>query len=790
MSFPDFEKAISNHDKGIITYNTKSSKPTTTPQPKKSFFSFFRKTNEQLKKNEKNKANELIKTQQKEQKEKEILKIKLAKQKLKELEEELKNQTLTQNIRNKKELQKVNLNYIILENQLKKENNRSLTAMRIRQLYRELNNKSLPDRDKKLKLLEIEGQKRRLNTLAENREKKLVSFIETSKIAEKIKSIMKSYEESTNTNPLKNVIAERNKAIEDGQTTLAKELNEFIVKEQSKKYHNSILSQQKNEENKMKSNAKYILNKLEDTNYDLLYDLINSLASTNSKIRNLNDVILKDKFEKYLSKYPEQKGDIMKILKSVYRLKFNKSIENKKKEIEEKLKSGIKQQNRNQLLVEIKDISSHIDLATGFHDFTQIEYYICNKDQVQYFNDGTNIEDIPLQKIKDLSPIFYANGIFCINPIIGKYTADKESIQNLKQLVNNNSSLLKVTEVDNLNNFPDIVNINECIKNIASFNTKDSLLSKFFEKKILGKATEHGIHEEDKINKNINPYINIPNFESFCAEFLNTIDTIVIVDGGIRKHYTTKYTTKKDKNEKKILTEYFQQQVKMKKGGHMQVGGFDFAFLTPLTFLIFVVSFIVSLRVCYTKKRNGAILKNDYRPCVSNYTWSYVVSGIMATGVIIWLIITQGKGSVPAQGSSFWFEKHMFSVKSDITKNSYAKINNIINIFHKNESKITKRDMKLAAREKYKGDGNKHKNLINDISTLNNSFGFKFKKFFSLYKSKEQKEKESKELITKQKIYKILSNNIETGKETKEKSLNSNKNNNTKNNTTNNTTNE
>ena len=247
---------------------------------------------------------------------------------------------------------------------------------------------------------------------------------------------------------------------------------------------NRLNNQRKYQEQKMNINKNYILTKLESNNYGLLSSLINSLFDT--KLSEPS----KEKFQEYLLENPSKKEDIMKILKSVYRLKYNKSIENKKEEIIKKAKKL--KDNRNQFLAEIKGISSHIDLATGFHDFTGIEYYICNKGQVEKLNDNKNINEISLERIIGLSPIFYANGICSINPIIQEYTSDRESISNsLEKVQNKNFNGIKMSKLSKENkNNPNIIDIDKCIKNIKTFNTKDSLLSKFFEQKILGKATD------------------------------------------------------------------------------------------------------------------------------------------------------------------------------------------------------------------------------------------------------------------------------------------------------------
>ena len=499
-----------------------------------------------------------------------------------------------------------------------------------------------------------------------------------------------------NFNEKKEKLVEREKYLKENTTN-------------SNKIRSNRHNQSKYQIKKMNINKKYILNKLETNNYNLLYRLINSLFDT--KLSEPS----KDKFEEYLSQNPDKKKDIMKILKSVYRLKLNKSMENKKEEINKKAKKL--EDNRNKFLAEIKDISSHIDLATGFHDFTGIEYYICNEKQLKELNDNKNISEIPLQDIINLSPIFYANGIFCFNSKIKEYTSNTKTTENLEELSKNNVKGIKVSKINNKVNKSNsnMVDIDRCIENIKSFNRKDSLLSKFFEQKILGMPTEYGVQEEDKINKNENKYINIPNFESFCAEFGNFIDTIVIVKGTDIQPYTTQKTPD-EINKKNILTEYFAQQnnlnkkylqQKEQKGDYIQYGGVvDPIVGVSIILLSFVIGFITSLRRCKTKKKEGLIENNKYMLCIRHYTlvYSIFIMAIPMLGFLAWM-------GIKFEGVTFWGFKWVMD--GDISNKSYTGIFKIINEFHKSDDNVSLRDLKMYVQSIG------HKNLTLHLKNIN-----------------------------------------------------------------------
>ncbi len=344
------------------------------------------------------------------------------------------------------------------------------------------------------------------------------------------------------------------------------------------------------------------MNKFEESNYDLLYNLINNLFDENLSEKT------KEKFQEYLNsikinnssdneetkiKKTQKRGDIMKILKAVYRLKLNKSIENKKvKKIQENSKSVKTKEQKNQLLAEIKDISSHIDLATSFHNFSKKTYYICNAKQLKK-NYNKNIKQLSEDEIKTMSPLYYVNGICCFNPLIKEYMNSegvKEAIsKKIKAISKGNSS----------NSGGEILDMDSIIDNIETYNDKNSILSKFFDKYILGIANEYG-----KINKNSDSEINSTNFDRFCDECQSKIDTIVVIENG---NITFNHTKKQESDGVKIFENYYNLQKKNRKTKNIQVGGVE-PITSTLGLLSLSIGFFAALITCYDSNSTSKII--------------------------------------------------------------------------------------------------------------------------------------------------------------------------------------
>ena len=146
----------------------------------------------------------------------------------------------------------------------------------------------------------------------------------------------------------------------------------------------------------------------------------------------------------------------------------------------------------------------------GFHNFTQIEYYI-------YFDDIAEPQrllnnNFDIASLREKSPFYYANGIFHINPNIMTKWKEKEKVI--------------IDEINKINNVP-IINkdsknkLDELINAIPLINDS-RILAMLFEKNI--------INQNDEKFKE--------NFCILCEELKNTVNTIVLVKN---KRIITKY---------------------------------------------------------------------------------------------------------------------------------------------------------------------------------------------------------------------------------------------------------
>jgi hypothetical protein len=497
----------------------------------------------------------------------------------------------------------------------------------------------------------------------------------------------------------------RNIAIEEGRMNDSKQLTNYLVnkaanKEVKKRENKNFQQIIRNRNSKDNENKNYILNKLEFHNYDLLYILINNLfdkklsdksrtkfeeywedlmqeeknlkeeednlkeeednlKKEKNKLKKEEDKLekeeddkvlleIKEKIQKIIDKrikIRETKKEIIKILKSVYRLKYNKSIEKERKEkiignlkiinrlekisksenLKKTLNNEVKE-SKNRLLSNVKDISSSIDLATSFHNFSKKTYYICNAGQLKKINNTNTIESISIGKINELSPLYYENGICCFNPLIRTYINGTEGLkEGLKNVSSKNKSqeygieMIEETKQNNKKKYIDLIPI---IANIEKYNNKNSILSKFFDKHILGIPDEYGIKENNKKNTK---EINSKNFDRFSDELGSYIDTIIVVENGEITYVHTK-------TEKSDGTKIFESYLKIKSGGgNKQVGGLDVFSIVAL--ICIVIGFFVSLRICYDRndKENTTIVKIlGYSYCVAVATFSIALGFLSA----------------------------------------------------------------------------------------------------------------------------------------------------------------
>jgi hypothetical protein len=454
------------------------------------------------------------------------------------------------------------------------------------------------------------------------------------------------------------LLLERNIAIKERRINEAKKItknlfnkavNNAVKKRENKKFK-QIITNRNSKDNK---NKNYILNKLELNDYDLLYRLINSLFDTNLSEPS------KEKFQEYLVENPDKKQDIMIILKTVYRLKINKSIQNKKANIIRKLNFGI--ENKKNFGAEIGNLSLSMDLATSFHNFSKKTYYICNSQQLKKNYKVEDITTLSEDQIKIFSPIIIQNGITCFNPVIKKITANKEGLnQGLKDVISKNeesknekNTHLEIVPVESINTkSKKFINIDLMIENIDMFNHKNSILSKFFDKHIFGIANEHGIKSNNK--KNIDSEINSYNFDVFCGEFKDLIDTIIVIEDGIvrngvKKNGVVTFTHTKTRNTKgkEILKPYF--KIKNER-----------EYLNPLLLLLCIIPLFYSLKACYNSEDTGntTIIKvQDYTVCVVLTTFSIMLILLAIAFAIYMTVQLLGApiiigGSMMSKGSS------------------------------------------------------------------------------------------------------------------------------------------
>jgi hypothetical protein len=250
---------------------------------------------------------------------------------------------------------------------------------------------------------------------------------------------------------------------------------------------------------------------------------------------------------------------IINILKAVYRLKYNKNINSSK------INNILKIENKNKYLVELQTLSipRPYENLKGFHNFTTVEYYMCDGNM----SGNINIQNI--QKLSFISPFYYANGMFIFNPEIKKIISNNKNLiieglqsNEFKKAIEEKGIKMK-TKI-NSSNSNKVFNVNEYIDNIEAFNVKGSYFSQIFERKILGMANNQGIKNSNR--KKSGEYINTDNFNIFCEELGNRINCMyIVIDGKIVKKYEKTNNIKLTSDNRIILTKDLLNPVK--KGG-------------------------------------------------------------------------------------------------------------------------------------------------------------------------------------------------------------------------------
>ena len=144
----------------------------------------------------------------------------------------------------------------------------------------------------------------------------------------------------------------------------------------------------------------------------------------------------------------------------------------------------------------------------GFHNFTRIEYFIYNK---KLCGELTEYNDL-IEK----SPLYYANGLFHINPKIKEYYTE------LKEGLAKDHEFIKVIKTETIkeknkkNPTAKVFNIDELINNIDLLNNS-RILSKIFEQNFI-----YNVEFKSSEFKS--------RFYTVCEEFNFQIDTICIGD--------------------------------------------------------------------------------------------------------------------------------------------------------------------------------------------------------------------------------------------------------------------
>jgi hypothetical protein len=240
------------------------------------------------------------------------------------------------------------------------------------------------------------------------------------------------------------------------------------------------------------------------------------------------------------SKLEKKDKYIMQILKSVYRYKYNNGLNNINishyNNILNKINTKLTINDANVLLSKISAVSipKPSNNLEGFHNFDKIEYYI--------YNSKLKLsEKYDSEEYAKLCPFYFSNGLFSINSqfktYFNKHNSDledyiknKDNIEQLLKNINNKTSnngkkLNFIKKNISVNKADKLIDLNKMI-NTIDIDKCGKYLGYIFQKEIINL-------------RNNNNYINIENFNLFCKELNNTVDSIVIfIDGKNIYNYT------------------------------------------------------------------------------------------------------------------------------------------------------------------------------------------------------------------------------------------------------------
>ena len=412
----------------------------------------------------------------------------------------------------------------------------------------------------------------------------------------------------------------------------------------------------KNKE-KAKKEFNNILNILDKDDINFLYELIRRIFN---KKYYTNSIFIFDKkkyiiniFEKSLLITNLNNKDydtLLKISKAVYRVKLNQNLNDFNEEsilIIKKILKKIIITDNNKINALGRLTSLGIPKASNnleaFHNFNSIQYFIYKKE---------NINDLDLNnsiKLLELSPLYYQNGLFYINPKLkelwkmqhesfNNYLKKNPDIRNLlpeKPVLNKLNTEQKNLLKDNIakNNNLETIPLDEFIEKVDEIN-QTQFLRKIFENNIIEYKINHG---------NNKSFIKEENFDNFCKLFNNYIDTIAIFDNGkLLKEYTVPnneiITNTKKKNSQSGGNEQLAAafieifgKVAVELTARLGVTG-GFIFLGGcFTMLACCIAAFYSLGNCYRSR--GSYFRSIvlYIPCILWNTFAIGISGILTT---------------------------------------------------------------------------------------------------------------------------------------------------------------
>ena len=403
---------------------------------------------------------------------------------------------------------------------------------------------------------------------------------------------------------------------------------------------------------KAKKEFNDILNILNKDDINFLYELIRRIFN---KKYYINSIAIFDKkkyiiniFEKSLLITNLNNKDydtLLKISKAVYRVKLNQNLNdfNEKsiliiKKILKKI--IITDNNKINALGRLTSlgIPKPLNNLEAFHNFNSIQYFIYKKENINYSYLNNPI------KLLELSPLYYQNGLFYINPKLKElwkkqqesfndYLKKNPDIRNLlpkKPVLNKLNTEQKKLLKDNIaknNNF-ETIPLDEFIEKVDEIN-QTQFLRKIFENKIIEYKMNHG---------NNKSFINKENFDNFCKLFNNYIDTIAIFENGkLLKEYTVP--------NNQIITNKTKTQIQ--SGGNEAVAVFfaffgdsivrlgvtgGFIFLGGIfTMLACVITAFYSMGDCFRSRGSYYRSIIEYIPCIFWNTFVIGISGILTT---------------------------------------------------------------------------------------------------------------------------------------------------------------